>query len=411
VREGARGRIARQAVPRFYKWVWRAFLAALNVASFFGAPIPKTASVSVDWLTSVDIWIINHAAYPSIFALSVGLIFGTVLIPEAWAHFQRQTSESTPDTSARAAFQRLCIDSKWAVGRGVDDGKLLVEAQREFRDAARLGRIQTWGRRKTGISSVISSALEIIPSEYWANALPDLTTCFSNRSAAPSSFPMKRDAPEYYDLQVNRREANTCWPNAWWIIRRLDKHWQERREGPNEGRENWTRTSNTDAPIRAAFSPAGLDDDVPPLEIVFDPENPGQKFWSIESPKAESGARKPGAFWEYRVLIRNTSATKTLRNVRPIVEATGAMPTRPEYAPFDISYAPFDISKEPAMDLAPGAERLVVIRRWWYPAVQAGMVIGESVYGPLKITVNADDTLPVIRVFKFDYRRTPMIYD
>jgi len=39
------------------------------------------------------------------------------------------------------------------------------------------------------------------------------------------------------------------------------------------------------------------------------------------------------------------------------------------------------------------------------------MVIGESVYGPLKITVNADDTLPVIRVFKFDYRRTPMIYD
>lgn len=141
-----------------------------------------------------------------------------------------------------------------------------------------------------------------------------------------------------------------------------------------------------------------------PLRIIFDPTNSDKRFWSVEYPKDKDGSLKPGAFWEYRVLLKNRSRSKTVRNVRSTVEGKGFNPKRPEFAVFDIT-------QTTTMDLAPQAQSLIVVLRWPYPASQVGMVSGEKAYGPLTIIVTADDIPAISRTFRFDYARTPMIYD
>lgn len=136
------------------------------------------------------------------------------------------------------------------------------------------------------------------------------------------------------------------------------------------------------------------------LNITFDQSNPGKKFWSLESTKDESGKYQP--YWEYRAAIKNHS-DKTLRNVKVTVECIGPMATRPEQSLFDIN-------KKPLIDLNPNEEALVVIRRWYHPPIVAGMLIGEDIYGPIKLTASADDTASSTKLFHFDPERTPMIY-
>jgi len=139
-----------------------------------------------------------------------------------------------------------------------------------------------------------------------------------------------------------------------------------------------------------------------PLEIIFDPSNPGRKFWSIEGAKDENG-KPTGSFWEYRALIKNKSS-KTLRNVKATVEAIGPMPTRPEPSHFDIN-------KQHLIDLNPLEETLALIRRWFNPPIVQGMAIGTDIYGPIKMTVSADDVSPTVKFFHFDPMQTPMIFE
>jgi len=41
------------------------------------------------------------------------------------------------------------------------------------------------------------------------------------------------------------------------------------------------------------------------------------------------------------------------------------------------------------------------------------MLAGPSAleYGPIKVTVSADDVPPTVRVFQFDYQAEPMLFD
>jgi hypothetical protein len=64
-----------------------------------------------------------------------------------------------------------------------------------------------------------------------------------------------------------------------------------------------------------------------PLEIIFEPLNPGRKFWSLES-KQDFYKRVTGPYWEYRVEIKNISP-RTLRNVAVTVGRIGASPEKP----------------------------------------------------------------------------------
>jgi hypothetical protein len=135
-----------------------------------------------------------------------------------------------------------------------------------------------------------------------------------------------------------------------------------------------------------------------PLEIIFDPANPARRFWSMES-------SEQGVFWEYRVEIVNHSS-KTLRNVSLTTEHLGQMGRRPVDQKFDKF-------KQVSCDLKPGCSELVRIVPWPIPKIQAGMLASSSAleYGPIKVTASADDVLPSMRLFQFDYQQTPMIFD
>ena len=139
-----------------------------------------------------------------------------------------------------------------------------------------------------------------------------------------------------------------------------------------------------------------------PLEIIFDLSNPNRRFWSLENNRDETGKPAEGAHWEYRAAIWKRSS-KTVRNAKVTVEAIGPMPSRPEPSKFDIS-------KGHRADMTPGEECLVVIRTWYHPPIVAGMACGTDIYGPIKMTVYADDVSPVMKLFHFDPEKTPMVW-
>lgn len=143
--------------------------------------------------------------------------------------------------------------------------------------------------------------------------------------------------------------------------------------------------------------------EVPHLHIIFDPSNNGRKFWSVEHAKDEQGNPTAQSYWEYRALIKNIS-NKTIRNVRVTVEAIGAMPTRPEPSHFDIN-------KQSKIDLNPGEAHFAVIRRLWNPIAQPGVVLGPGAYGPIKLTVSADDISATSKLFQVDLDKNPAIYE
>ena len=152
--------------------------------------------------------------------------------------------------------------------------------------------------------------------------------------------------------------------------------------------------------IRESF---GLSDGGLPLTITFDHANPNQRFWSLEPNRDEGGKRVTGSHWEYRAAIKNETH-RTIRNVKVIVEAIGPLPARPVQSPFDID-------RKTLRDLSPQEEALAVMRTWYFPAIIVGLAVGEDVYGPIKLTVFADDVPPTTKLFHFDPMRMPAVYE
>ncbi len=142
----------------------------------------------------------------------------------------------------------------------------------------------------------------------------------------------------------------------------------------------------------------------PDLEIYFDPENHAKKFWSMESAKDYHNDGYV-TFWEYRVEVRNISK-KTIRSVQVSREIIGPLPHR-------AVFMKFDATKTEAIDINPGHSALVPIVQWTIPIIQAGNLAGESAeaYGPIQVIATGNDTPAVIRLFRFNYQKTPMIYD
>jgi len=140
-----------------------------------------------------------------------------------------------------------------------------------------------------------------------------------------------------------------------------------------------------------------------PLEIIFDVQNPSQRFWSMESPKDGNGQVARSAVWEYRVEIKNNSS-QTLRDVLVTREHLGQMSIRP-------IEVVFDRTKKNFCDINPHTSELAIVVRWPIPITQPGMLSSETAleYGPIKLVASAADTLPAIKVFEFDYQKVPML--
>ena len=131
-----------------------------------------------------------------------------------------------------------------------------------------------------------------------------------------------------------------------------------------------------------------------PLEIIFDPKNPNKRFWSLEN------SPKP-VHWEYRMEIQNLS-NKTIRNARVTSALNGVSPKLPKQQQFDIN-------KKETRDIHPGEKVLIPIFMWTEPKIQAGMLADGSVYGPLQVTVNADDTKTITKFFYVNYQTDQML--
>jgi len=133
-----------------------------------------------------------------------------------------------------------------------------------------------------------------------------------------------------------------------------------------------------------------------PLEIIFDPNNSMERFWSIE-----------GTDWVYRLEIKNNSG-KTLKNVSVTAEHTGSISKRP-------ANLIFDKTKTTNCDINPNCSELVPIVRWPVffekPKNSKGWPrVSPAYYETIKVAASANDTKAVIRRFKFNYKKVPMLH-
>lgn len=140
-----------------------------------------------------------------------------------------------------------------------------------------------------------------------------------------------------------------------------------------------------------------------PLEIIYDPTNPSKRFWSMVSAKDEKGILATA--WQYRIEIKNNSL-KTLRNVSVTTEHLGQMSILP-------SDKIFIKNRKLHCDLKPKCSELVAILHWPIPKIQPGMLAGKTAleYGPIKITASADDEIPSVKIFDFDYQTEQVLFE
>lgn len=344
---------------------WKPYAAALLgwLVSFFSLPAISLWSPAVIWIASLAC-----GAFVSIMYIGLSLVLGKHSSSKKHAvnnGIERADANwivHEPNIDARAAFIEILQNSEWRQRqlRNTPDTSHLISNWLEVRlddeihRALRNSRLDSWGEEC--LQGTATTPEKPIPAETW-----DKIEIVFDRSSLP------RTAAHFKGF--TSREV---------------------------GRMAWVGIKFSGKQIFELF-PLG------PLKIIFDLTNPGRKFWSIEQMKDERGKLVAGTFWEYRALIKNTSS-KTLRNVKVIVEAIGAMPTRPEPSQFDIN-------KKHLIDLTPDEEALVLIRRWYNPPIVAGMAIGEGIYGPIKMVASADDVMPTTKLFQFDPSKTPMIFE
>ena len=136
-----------------------------------------------------------------------------------------------------------------------------------------------------------------------------------------------------------------------------------------------------------------------PLCIIFDTNNPNNRFWSMEPVKDRNGSTSAGSFWEYRASIKNESI-RTARNVKVTTQVTGAMSQRPKLSHFDLD-------KQYLVDLNPNEETLALIIQWPIPINPPGILTRHTY--EIEMTASADDMQSTKAVFDFYHNRTPMI--
>lgn len=113
-------------------WWWRIVVwivgGAITLFSFFVEPI--NSNLAMNFLTDVDQWIVNNAAYPSLFALGISLILSLWLVPEitfsvlhyfrAPKYWEWQTTQEELAKNERKTFFTL-LDKAYSKWRNDED--------------------------------------------------------------------------------------------------------------------------------------------------------------------------------------------------------------------------------------------------------------------------------------------------
>jgi hypothetical protein len=207
------------------KYLWWAILAIVGGLSFFGiVSLPRDWGAAMKLLTSVDQWLFAHAAHPSLFALVIGLVLGTAIIPEAWNLLKTLIAPKSrqPNMKINVAVDYIVNDS----ATGVEHG----DALRLISEKLATGELHAWGRREfiADQSKQYVAERRPIQTDYWELMALHPLTCFDDAKLMAQTItspgPMGRN--DYAGLMLCRDEVIRSFPKknisrrAWEMIRR-----------------------------------------------------------------------------------------------------------------------------------------------------------------------------------------------
>jgi len=222
---------------RWIKWWWRGVLLVYGAAAFFGTPLPRDWNSTLNWLTDADLWMINHAAYPSFFAIFIGLTLGTVVIPEGMRIARNTLGLDVvlrPHMSIDRAVDYMVNDSRAKlrqpappriveIGAGqqqriIEMGVQHADALRKLNEEAIAGHVQIWGLRQT--PNGFESVRRPIPIDYWTTFYLHPLMCFHNTNVHGQTMriagtPMVVEETLYSGLMLNRSQVGRIWPKKW----------------------------------------------------------------------------------------------------------------------------------------------------------------------------------------------------
>ena len=154
---------------RWLRLVWTLVLFGAGLLSWLGVPIPPDRELAMDWLTSLDVWLINTFQYPSIFMFVVALFIGTVAFPELWRLARRSYFEKpTANMLLLDAVSYIANKSAWGLRQPFMTS--YVGAFGEARQNASKGDLMLWGLMENGgteESPQFSTLEGPIEPQYW----------------------------------------------------------------------------------------------------------------------------------------------------------------------------------------------------------------------------------------------------
>jgi hypothetical protein len=193
--------------------------------AWFGLRLfPSSWTAALSWLTSIDEWIIDNVAYPSLFALGVAGLITALFLPEVlrllrrWIEATENTGRTTvelPQMLLRQVAVHLRDQSVWGwrtfaklnFRHFVQD-----EVASEMTVQAARGSIRMVGQRPN------STVMEYIDRGYWQYAYVDDYSLWVQSGAVQTSLYPTGNAPfvtpAYHSLSMPRTDVFRTWPRA-----------------------------------------------------------------------------------------------------------------------------------------------------------------------------------------------------
>ena len=207
------------------KWFWRGILFIWAAAEFFGYSLDWRSTL--DFMTTLEIDIINRGGDPIIFGFAVGLIFATWIVPDIWRVIRRRIALperlNPPNWQVlRDALFWIVDQSAWmrwfeaqrasARSRELNMLQKLHLASNELKEKARNGEVEIRGRLAQQFGYMT------ISTDFWRSVFIDLERDDHTlwrvklRPGTERGLPTVPEIPDYATLEVNEKKIKELWP-------------------------------------------------------------------------------------------------------------------------------------------------------------------------------------------------------
>jgi hypothetical protein len=218
---------------RLPKILWHVGLLAATAASFFGW-LPKDWQSATSWLVDFDVWLLYRGGYPGLFAFFLGLVSGTIILPEALRLWRTQLGlgkAPAPDMTVAQALNYIVNDSRAKLSQppppavsehGATAGRMVIhkgvehaDALRQLTEQAISGAVILWGQRERVPemqSPLFDSTIRQIPTEYWEHvSISPFSAWHSNQNAAEAFPSINVTGYRYSGLRVCKAQITAAW--------------------------------------------------------------------------------------------------------------------------------------------------------------------------------------------------------